>query len=54
MDYDKLRRNIKDYYGTAMFSGSPMAIIELSKVERMSNEELVKLAKKLKIDLSKY
>ena len=54
IDVDKLRKDMKDYYGTAMFGGFPMAVMDLSKVERASNEELVRMAQKNGIDLRKY
>ena len=38
----KLRRDLMDKYGTAMYSGFPMAVIDLSDVESMSDEEIVK------------
>ena len=46
MEYDveQLRNLLKDYYGTAMFNGFPMALIDLSKVDRMSDEEVIELA----------
>lgn len=32
-DFEELRETIKDYYGTAMTLGFPIAIIRLAKVE---------------------
>ena len=37
IDFEKLREDLKDYYGTAM-SFMPMAVVELSQVERASNQ----------------
>lgn len=58
MEYEtnvsRLRRDMKEYYGTAMFNGFPMAVVDLSKVERMSDRELVELAQKNGVDLRKY
>ena len=54
IDVSRLRRDMKDYYGTAMFNGFPMAIMDLSKVERMPDRELVELAQKNGVDLRKY
>ena len=54
IDVRRLRRDMKDYYGTAMFNGFPMAVMDLSKVERMSDRELVELAQKNGVDLRKY
>lgn len=54
IDVNRLRRDMKDYYGTAMFNGFPMAVMDLSKVERLSDRELVELAQKNGVDLRKY
>ena len=53
IDYEKLRRDLIDYFGTAM-SFNPMVVIELSRVERASNDELVEIAIKNNFDLDKY
>ena len=48
-EYDKteeLREKLKDYYGTAMVSGNPMAVIDLSRVENMDEEEIRREAEK--------
>ena len=34
----ELREQLMDYYGTAMSSGMPMAVIELAEIENMSDE----------------
>lgn len=44
VDINKLRKELLDYYGTAMASGFGMAVVDLSKVERASDEEIIKLA----------
>lgn len=33
MTNEELRKALMDYYGTAMGSGNPMAVIELSQAE---------------------
>lgn len=53
IDYEKLREDLIDYFGTAM-KFMPMAIIELSKVENASNEELINIALKNGFDLNEY
>lgn len=45
---------MKDCYGTAMFGGFPMAVMDLSKVESCSDEELVRIAMRENIDLSRF
>lgn len=54
IDTDRLRRDLMDYYGTAMFSGFPMAVVDLSRIERASDEELIEIAQKNGVDLSEY
>ena len=53
MNTEKLRKDLIDYFGTAM-SFMPMAMMELSKVEKASEQELIKIAKENGLDLSKY
>ncbi len=43
---EELREKLKDYYGAAMVSGMPMAVIDLARVENMSDEEIEKEAQK--------
>ena len=54
IDIDRLRRDMKDYYGTAMFNASPMAVIDLSRIERASDMDIVKEAQKAGVDLTDY
>lgn len=54
IDVDALRSDIEDYYGSAMFSGFPAAILDLSDVDSMSGEELCEKAEELGMDLNKY
>ena len=54
IDVDRLRRDLKDYYGTAKFNASPLAIMELTKVERASDREIVEMAQENGVDLRKY
>lgn len=54
IDYEKLRRDLKDYYGTAMFAGFGATMMDLSKIENASYEELLRIADKEGLNLSKY
>ena len=54
IDVERLRNDLKDYYGTAMFGGFSVAMMELSQVERASDEEVVNMAKDKDIDIRKY
>ncbi len=48
-EIEELREKLEDYYGTAMASGMPMAVIELSEVSSMSDEEVMERAEELHI-----
>ena len=54
IDGDKLKSDLVDYYGTAMFNASPLAMFELEKVQQASGNELIELALENGFDLSKY
>ena len=45
MDVKKLRREIMDFYGTAMTGPFPQATMNLIDVENMSDKELIEFAK---------
>ena len=53
IDYERLRNDLIDYFGTAM-TFNPMAMSDLISVERASNDELVEIALKNNFDLNKY
>ena len=53
-DYEKLRNDLLDYFGTATFNVSYMAMGELIKVEQASEDELIQLAIANNFDLDKY
>lgn len=54
IDVDRLRRDIKDYYGTAMFNASPISVMDLSQIERASDLEIIEIAQRNGIDISDY
>lgn len=54
INYKKLRSDLKDSYGTAMFEGFPVAMFEISVIEKGEGEELIRIATKLGFDLEKY
>lgn len=54
LDYNKLRSDLINYFGTAMYNASPLAMIELNKVENATPEELIKIALENNFDLSDY
>ena len=54
LDTERLRRDLEDDYGTAMSSGFPMAMMEMTEVERASDRKLIEMARETHADLSKY
>ena len=53
IDYEKLRNDLIDYFGTAIVY-NPMAVIELSNVQNASNYNLIQIALKNGFNLSDY
>ena len=53
INVEKLRKDLIDYFGTAM-SFMPIAMMELSEVQKANENELIKIAKDNGFDLSKY
>lgn len=54
IDIERLKKDLIDYYGTALFSSSPLALMDLSKIERATEEELIQIALNNNFDLNKY
>ena len=54
IDVEKLREDLIDYYGTAMFNASPLAIIKLTKIEKATDKEIIQIAIDNKFDLNEY
>ena len=54
IDTKRLRKDLIDHYGTASFNGFPAALVDLSRIESMSDEELVRFALKKGADLEEY
>lgn len=53
INIEKLRRELTDYFGTAMMR-FPAAFAELSEVKASSPERLVEIAEENGFDLSEY
>lgn len=53
IDIDELRKDLIDYYGTAM-QENPVAMIELTVVEKASPEQLIYIAINNGFDLNDY
>ena len=54
IDIDRLRDYLRDYAGTAMFSGFPAAFLDVVAIDSLSDEELCRKAEEWGIDLSPF
>lgn len=54
IDFERLRQDLIDYFGTAMTIGFGAAIIDISKIENASNEELINIAKQNGFNINNY
>ena len=54
IDVDELRNYMKNYCGTAAFSGFPAAILDVIDVERMNARELCEKAESMGVDLRRF
>ena len=54
IDVDELRDYMIDYCGTAAFSGSPAAVLDVVDIEKMDGYELCEKAEDLGIYLRKF
>ena len=54
IDIERLRRDLMDYFGSAMFSGFPMAMVDVMRIESASADTLIRIASENGFDLNKY
>ncbi|MGI6078429.1 MAG: hypothetical protein ACOYCB_09775 [Fastidiosipilaceae bacterium] len=54
INVERLRNDLLNYYGTAMFNGFPMAVTDVEKVKYASAEELMMIAVEIGVDLRSY
>lgn len=54
IDVDALREYMRDYCGTAMFSGFPAALLDLSDIDSMDPHDLCEKAEEMGIDLQRF
>lgn len=54
IDIDRLRRDLKDYYGTGAFGGFPAMMAQVWEIDRMSPQELVQEAIRAGFDIFRY
>jgi len=50
----RLRKDLEDYYLGIMFNVSPAALVDLSKLDRLSDEEICELAIENGFNLDEY
>lgn len=53
MSENELRKWLCDYYGTAVHSGYGVAMLEISRVERASTEELLTMAREAGLKINR-
>lgn len=54
IDFERLREDLVDYFGTAMFAGFPAAVVDVTQVEMATNEQLIQIAQANGFDLNNY
>ena len=54
IDIDRLREDLLDYYGTAMFNDFAMSAMNVQFIEMASDSDLIAIAQKEGVDLTKY
>lgn len=54
LDIERLRSDLIDYFGTAFTTGFGMAVMDIVKIQRASDEELVSIAEECNFDLQRY
>lgn len=54
INIEKLRKDLIDYFGTAMFNASPFAIMNLTEVENANSDKLIQIALKNNFNLEDY
>ena len=54
IDIDLLRQDLIDYFTSAMFMVSPVALVDLTEVENASDDKIIKIALDNGFDLSNY
>ena len=54
IDFDNLRCDLLDYFGTAAFSIEPLAMADVARVENADEDELAQIARECRWDLRKY
>lgn len=54
INIEKLRNDLIDYFTSAIFIVSPVAMMDIQEIEAMNDMEIIKMARDNKFDLSDY
>ena len=54
IDIERLREDLREYFGSAIFNASSIAIMELIEVCKCSDEEIIEIARKNGFNLNNY
>lgn len=54
IDIERLRRDLIDYYGSGMVCGFGMLVVNISDIERASNQTIINIAMRLGLNLENY
>ena len=54
INIERLRKDLLDYFGSAMVSGFPPAMMDVMRIESASTETLIRIASENGVDLGKY
>lgn len=54
IDFEQIKSYFEDYYGTAVYSRFPVAIMDVFDVQSASDEELLELAEMHRLNLNHY
>lgn len=54
LNIEQLRNDLIDFFTSAMFMVSPVALVDLTEVENASDKQIIKIALDNKFDLNKY
>ena len=54
INIEKLREDLINYFGTAMYSSSSLAIMDLTEVEKANLDKLIQIANNNNFNLNNY
>lgn len=54
IDIERLRKDLENYFGAAMFNGFPVAMMDLEDVKRADDDELIEIARRSGFNINNY